>query len=201
MPGFAREPPPWRLPVNSQGFFEEKQWRFCIIAESPSSAGGAALHSRCYVTLLSGYGSEEEFISAILASPFRARIAGAADFAVRNRVLLLSSPDGVPIDVSLGSLPFEEACVDRASPFEFEPGCALRTCSAEDLVVLKLFAGRDRDWVDVKSVVDRSSAQIDWPYMEAQLQPLADLKEDPTILANLERLKRRAAKPLTPPLH
>jgi len=179
-----------------QEFFEEKHWRFCIIGGIAVIRWGEPRFTRDVdVTLLSGFGREEEFISAMLASPFLPRIAGAADFAACNRVLLLSSPHGVPIDVSLGGLPFEESCVDRASPFEFEPGCALRTCSAEDLVVLKLVAGRDHDWVDVKSVVDRSSGQIDWPYIEAQLQPFAELKEDPNILANLERLKRRAAKP------
>jgi hypothetical protein len=51
----------------------------------------------------------------------------------------------VSIDVSLGGLPFEESMVSRATLFPFGPGLDVRTCSAEDLVVLKLFASRPLD--------------------------------------------------------
>ena len=36
------------------------------------------------------------------------RAADAAEFALRNRVLLPQSEKGIPIDISLGALPFEE---------------------------------------------------------------------------------------------
>lgn len=48
-------------------------------------------------------------------------------FARRNRVLLVTDPNGVPIDISLVALPFEELTVERATPFEFIPGCSLKT--------------------------------------------------------------------------
>jgi len=44
---------------------------------------------------------------------------------------------------------------ERASAFEFEPGVLVRTCSAEDLVVLKVFAGRPQDWIDVEGTIVR----------------------------------------------
>jgi hypothetical protein len=67
-------------------------------------------------------------------------------------VLLLQTPEGVGVDVSLGALPFEECVVNRASSFTFGPGFDLRTCSAEDLIVLKLFASRAIDVRDAESV-------------------------------------------------
>ena len=59
-------------------------------------------------------------------------------------MLLLHGPPRVPLDIALGVMPFEERCVDRASAFDLGNGQSLLTCSAEDLVVFKAFAGRER---------------------------------------------------------
>jgi len=123
------------------------------------------------VSLLSGFGREDEFIAPILSSAYRGRIPEAGEFARRNRVSLLDSPDGVPIDIALAGLPFEALAVERASLYEFEPGCSLRTCSAEDLMVQKLFAFRTRDVAGVETIVVRQRGHLDWTYIEKQLGP------------------------------
>jgi len=102
---------------------------------------------------------------------------------------LLGSATGVGIDVSLAALPYEERVVERATNFEFEPAVTIRTCSAEDLIVLKLFASRPLDLRDAEGVVARNRQQLDWAYMEAQLRPLAEAKDDPGILKELARLR------------
>ena len=76
-------------------------------------------------------------------------------FARRNRVLLAVSHKGVPIDIALGGLPFEDEMVERSTVFTFTPDCLLRTCSAEDLMVLKLFAFRTKDIHDAETVAVR----------------------------------------------
>ena len=81
--------------------------------------------------------SQTPFVEALLAH-YTPRIANAAEFALRSRVLLVKSPSGSGIDISLGALPFEDLVVERATPFEFAPGLEFRTCSAEDLMVMKL---------------------------------------------------------------
>ena len=70
-------------------------------------------------------------------------------------MLLLQTPEGVGIDVSLGALPFEYLVVSHASEYTFPPGVNLRTCSAEDLLVLKLFAFRTIDIRDAEGVIVR----------------------------------------------
>jgi hypothetical protein len=102
----------------------------------------------------------------------------------------LEAPNGVPIDIALAGLPFEELVVERSSVFEFAPGCSLRTCSSEDLVVLKLFAFRPRDLADVESVVIRQGGGLDWEYIEQQLAPLAEVKEPSEIMEALARLRQ-----------
>jgi len=140
------------------------------------------------LTLLTGFGNEDEYIDVLLAS-FPARLDNAREFARQRRVLLLKTPGGLGIDVSLGALPFEECVVSRASSFSFDAGLDLRTCSAEDLIVLKLFASRAIDIRDAETVALRQQKQLDWRYIEEQLTPLAELKDDPEILKTLRHLK------------
>ena len=66
----------------------------------------------------------------------------------------------------------------------------LRTCSAEDLVVMKLFASRPLDIRDAEGVALRHGKELDWRYVEEQLAPLVELKEEPEIMQTLARIRR-----------
>jgi hypothetical protein len=103
-------------------------------------------------------------------------------------VLLLQSTDGIGIDISLAALPFERDIIQRSSLFTFLPDAALRTCSAEDLVVLKAFASRPQDWVDIRGVLVRQGDVFDRSVVREQLVILAELKEDPSILSALDEV-------------
>jgi hypothetical protein len=45
---------------------------------------------------------------------------------------------------------------------------------------------RGQDWVDVERTIVRQTGKLDWNYIREQLQPLAELKENPQILDELE---------------
>ena len=161
-----------------QAFCDAQGWEFCFI-------GGV-------LTLLAGYGKEDTFIDALLAQ-YTARNANPAQFARKNRVLLLQSESGIGIDISLGALPFEVLAVQHATPFEFAPGLELRTCSAEDLMVMKLFASRAIDIRDAGGIAVRHDNTLDWRYVEEQLKPLVELKEEPEILQTFAHPRRLSA--------
>ncbi len=121
-----------------QEFCDANGWRSCIL-------GGLAVQ-RCAeprvtrdvdMTLLTGFGHEDSFIEP-LSARFPPRIADHANFAKATLVLLLSSKDNVGTDIAMGALPFEQLAVSRASRFRFNSGVEIRTCSAEDLIVMKL---------------------------------------------------------------
>ena len=113
-----------------QDFCDKQGWRSCFIGGIAVERWGQARVTRdADLTLLTGFGQEASFIEALLAH-YTARNSNPAQFALRSRVLLLNSPSGIGIDVSLGALPFEHLVVHRATPFEFAPGIELRTCSA-----------------------------------------------------------------------
>jgi hypothetical protein len=72
----------------------------------------------------------------------------------------------------------------------------LRTCSAEDLVVMKVFAGRDKDWADVTSVLERRGGELDLALIRRELQPLLAAKEAPELGDELERrIERQLGRP------
>src|SRR5207249_1621396 len=75
-----------------------------------------------------------------LLERFRPRRPGARAFALDRRVMLLETAEGVRIDVALAALPFEIEAIEHATSWNPGPGVALRTCSAEHLVVYKLVA-------------------------------------------------------------
>jgi hypothetical protein len=65
----------------------------------------------------------------------------------------------------------------------------VRTCSAEDLIVLKLFASRPLDVRDADTIAARNGNYLDWSYVEEQLRPPAEAKDEPEILSTLARLR------------
>lgn len=97
----------------------------------------------------------------------------------------------------MGAFPFEESAISRAKKLEAMDGIYLRVCSAEDLIVFKVFATRAKDWGDVEATIIRQGdVNLDWTYIHEQLVPLLELKEASDLLNELEvlrnRLKRRA---------
>jgi len=88
---------------------------------------------------------------------------------------------------ALAGLPYEARVVDRSSPWRLDDATTLRTCSAEDLLVMKAFAARDKDWADVTSILERQGLGLDLDLVRRELRPLIEAKEQPEIAAQLER--------------
>lgn len=57
-------------------------------------------------------------------------------------------------------------------------------------MVMKLFASRPIDIRDAEGIAVRHDETLDWAYIEEQLRPLAEAKEEPGILLELARLRR-----------
>jgi hypothetical protein len=181
----------FRAAADLQAVCEAHQWRFCFIGGLAVLRWGEPRETvDVDLTLITGFGCESEFVSILIRS-FQPRIDDAATFAQINRVLLLRAASGVGLDIALGGLPFEELAVARSTIFTYPADVPLRTCSAEDLIVLKAFADRPKDWIDIEGVIVRQSPRLDWPYVRAQLAPLAELKDAPELLDQLERLRAR----------
>lgn len=136
------------------------------------------------ISLFTGFMNEESIIDSLL-SKFKKRREDAREFALQYRVLLLKSETDIGVDIALAGLPFEEGAIKRGSYFEFFPGLSLFTCSAEDLIVYKAFAGRGTDWDDCRSIIVRQNSKLDKELIFRELSVLAELKEEPEMIDKL----------------
>jgi hypothetical protein len=171
-----------------QTLFDDKHWKFAFIGGIAVERWSEARTTLDVdLTLYTGFANEPSYVQTLLAH-FPGRVANVEQQAKITRVVLLTSPENVGIDISLAGLPFEEGIIERSSLHEYAPSVFLRTCSAEDLIVLKAFANRDKDWLDIKGAIIRN-AKLDWPLIERELAVLLELKEEPEILQRLLRLR------------
>ena len=163
--------------------------KFCFIGGVALQRWGEPRLTRDVdLTLLCPYGAESPLVERLLAI-FAPRMPDAREFALQHRVLLLRASSGVPIDIAFGGIPFEERAVERASEFDFGE-VRLLTCSAEDLVVFKSFAGRERDWADIESIAMRQAGHLDWTLIYNELAPLAELRGGNALITRLQDLQK-----------
>lgn len=141
------------------------------------------------VSVLTRFENEPEVVDKILAR-LPPRIPGAREHALQYRVILASTRSGVGVDVGLAGFEYEEGLIARSTKIDFLEGVRLRTISAEDLVVMKAFAGRELDWRDVSGIIARQRDKLRWPLIESLLVPLLEAKEAPEDLERLRALKR-----------
>ena len=171
-----------------QHFLSEYGWPFCFIGGlAVIRWGEMRMTQDIDLCLLCGFGNEETYASTLIKR-FKSRIPDALDFALTRRVLLLYASNGFAMDIALSGLAFEEEMIARATPFEFYPGCSLVTCSAEDLIVLKAFADRPKDWGDVETILERQGSDLETGYIIDRLTPLCELKESPEIIQRLKSM-------------
>jgi len=168
-----------------QQLMESQGWRFALIGGIANLAWGE-LRSTADVdiTLLTGFSEEQNYIDTIL-SEFRGRIENAGAFALRQRVLLLSDVNDIGIDIGLGGFLFEELAVSRRVLHDYGRGIKLWVITAEDLIIMKAFASRDQDWVDIEGVIRRQHLKLDWKYIMPQVEALAEIKEDTEMVRKL----------------
>jgi hypothetical protein len=140
-------------------------------------------------TVLTEIQHDEEVIRQLLAQ-FKSRVSNGAEFARHARVLLLEAAYGIGLDVALGARDFECHAVLRATPWDLPGGDLLRTCSAEDLIVHKAFAAREKDWLDIDGIFVRQGDKLNIGQILAELAPLVTLKEDDSIIPRLRKLMR-----------
>lgn len=167
-------------------FMSERNWRFCVIGGLAVIRWGEPRTTLdADLMLLTGFGNEKQYAEPLL-DKFEPRVPGALEFALQSRVLLIRASNGKDVDISFGAFPYEESIIKRATKFEFAPDARLLTCSAEDLFILKVFAGRGRDWQDAESVAARR--KLDKKCILGHLEGLSEVKENPGLLIRVRTL-------------
>lgn len=136
----------------------------------------------------------QDLLATLEAQQIVPRIADAEDFARRRQVLLLEhGPSGTPLEISLGWLPFELEALRRASPVDFG-GVTIPVAQAEDLVIYKAVAWRDRDKEDIERLLLLYANEIDLDRVRDLVRQFADALDEPERISQFEALLRNAVE-------
>jgi hypothetical protein len=131
----------------------------------------------------------ESVIAIIERLGMKVRVGNAKEFLAQTFVLpVLDSETSIPIDFVFSLTPFERDAIRRSKIVEID-GVPVHYVSLEDLVVMKIIAGRPRDLEDVQGVLLKNPG-YDRAFVKRCLQ-MFDQDLECNFLAVFDEIERR----------
>jgi hypothetical protein len=122
---------------------------------------------------------------------FGPRVQDAPAFARLHHVVLLEHrASGIPIDITLASLPFEEDAIASSTTIDYA-GTSIRIPTPGDLLVYKVVAARPRDLEDAEQLLLLYGSRLDLGRIRGILSQFAEALEDPGRLELWDRMVER----------
>lgn len=141
---------------------------------------------------LPGGAAPSELVVELAAESIALRFEPSPAFLAETRLLpMVHAPSGLPIDMLITGPGLEEEFLDRARSIELG-GVAIPIVSAEDLLAMKLLAGRRKDLDDARGVLSAQAGSLDLSRTRDVLAALEAALGDTRLLRRLERLLRTA---------
>ncbi|HSN78535.1 MAG TPA: nucleotidyl transferase AbiEii/AbiGii toxin family protein [Anaerolineae bacterium] len=109
----------------------------------------------------------------------------AREHAPENALIVAVSVDDIVIDFLLALPGYEEMIITRSVQQDLGE-FSIRVCTAEDLVIQKVVAGREKDWPDVEALLIEQWVALDHNYIEGWLSQFAEALESPELLARYQ---------------
>lgn len=97
-----------------------------------------------------------------------------------------ASPD-TAADILVSVFDYEKNAIERAVDADVL-GVPVRVCTAEDFIIHKAIANREKDWMDVSLILERQHGKLDIVYIRKWLKQFAEALENPEILRQFEAL-------------
>lgn len=160
---------------------------FLFGAQAAILHGSARLSADVDVTVDLGARSSRELVDALVREGFALRVTDAAGFVEATRVLpLVHVSSRMPLDLVLAGPGLEEQFFARASE-RLVGGVRVPVVSAEDLVAMKILAGRPRDMEDVAGVI-RARRDLDVESIRDTLRLLERALDRADLVVELDRV-------------
>jgi len=168
-------------------FLEEDGFRYAIIGGIAVAQWGFARATNDVDIKVLVPNTDYAGVRAALLRKFpeRARI-----HAPENPFIVAVTIDNVIVDFLLTLPGYEEQIIERAVRRDLD-GFSAWICSAEDLIVQKIYSGRDRDWPDVEALLIAQHGKLDEAYIENWLAQFAEALEKPEIITKYRQLVER----------
>jgi hypothetical protein len=111
---------------------------------------------------------------ALERTTFRPLFPQVSEVIERSLILpLRHRSTTVKVDLAIGLSGFEQQAIGRAERFDIS-GCAISLATAEDLIVMKVLAGRPQDEQDVRGIVVAQGNRLDWDYCLTSAKALGE---------------------------
>jgi hypothetical protein len=134
-------------------------------------------------------------VAALKGRRFELRVPDAEGFVERTRVLpLVHAPSRIPVDAVLAGPGIEEVFLDRAVVHQVE-GVPVWCAAADDLVAMKILAGRPKDLDDVAAILAVQGPALDARRARETVRLLEQALDRADLLSTLDRLLARAPRP------
>lgn len=104
-----------------------------------------------------------------------------------NSLIVDIRVEGVIVDLLLALPGYEELIIERAVQRNLGEWSAWM-CSAEDLIIQKVVAGREKDWLDVEALLAEQRGKLDEAYIQEWLGQFAEALENPEMLTRYQRV-------------
>lgn len=153
--------------------------------------GSARLTADVDATVVLGSVSAEALVAALEEKGFELRITDAQFVAATRVIPVVHRASGLPADIVLGGPGLEEAFLSRATERDVA-GIRVPVVSPEDLIVMKILAGREKDKEDVCAVLRAQRDTLDRQAVRAMVALLEDALAQSDLTPLLEELLARA---------
>jgi hypothetical protein len=157
--------------------------------------GAARLTADVDVTIDAGDQPRTDIVRALAAAGFELRVRDAEGFVERTSVLpLVHAPSRIPVDLVIAGPGLEELFLGRVERRTIG-GIEIPVVGAEDLVAMKVLAGRSKDLEDAAAVIRARGRTLDLELVRTTLRLLEQALDRGDLLPELERVRTRAARP------
>jgi len=92
------------------------------------------------------------------------------------------------VDLVVADLPFEIEAIQRSRYVDFS-NTKIKVCLPEDLIIQKAVSTREKDWLDIRNVIENQRDKMDWNYLLKHCKDLSVFLNNNQIYNRIKKWK------------
>lgn len=177
--------------------FGERGLRWYVFgAQAVVAHGRPRLTADVDATVERGDMTPAEIAALLGQNDFELRFPLSEERAETGRLLpMVHTPSAIPLDLVIAGSGLDDEFLDRARVVDVG-GVEVPVISPEDLLAMKVLAGRPKDLADIRGVLLEQRGKLDLQRTRDVLAAFEEATEERTLLASFDRLLDEASNPL-----